>query len=130
LNPEESKVGTMRNFAILALAMGLAAGPCCAWARGRAEHGGQEFVGQISDSLCGLKHPMSDARRCTLGCVKGFGAKFVLADLAHNKVYKLSNQGKARPFAGEMVDVTGTLDGDMIHVTSIRAAQNANAGSQ
>jgi hypothetical protein len=89
----------------------------------KAQDGVTVFTGDISDSMCGLKHPMADAKRCTLGCVKGFdGTTFVLADHEHEKVYKLSNQGKAKAFAGEKVEVRGTLSGDTIRVISIKAA--------
>lgn len=81
------------------------------------------FTGEISDGMCGLTHKMmSDAKKCTLGCVKN-GAQFVLADPAHHKVYDLSDQGKARPFAGEKVKVEGTLKGHTIEVSSISPAQ-------
>jgi hypothetical protein len=67
---------------------------------------GTVFVGDISDSMCGLQHPMADKKRCTLGCVKGFdGTTFVLADQEHKKVYNLSDQKKAKAFAGEKVEV-------------------------
>lgn len=85
---------------------------------------GTVFIGDISDSMCGLQHPLADKKRCTLGCVKGFdGTTFVLADQEHKKVYNLSNQKKAKAFAGEKVEVRGTLDGDTIHVISIKAVQ-------
>lgn len=89
----------------------------------KAKDGETVFTGDISDSMCGLQHPMADKKRCTLGCVKGFdGTTFVLADHEHQKVYKLSNQRKAKAFAGENVEVRGTLKGDTIQVTSIKAA--------
>lgn len=85
---------------------------------------GKTFVGNISDSMCGLKHMMpgkSDAE-CTLECVKG-GSKFVLADPVSGKVYELSDQEKPKDFAGKKVKVTGTLKGKTISVTSIQAAE-------
>ena len=81
------------------------------------------FVGDISESLCGFKHPMADAKKCTLGCVKGFdGTTFVLADQEHQKMYNLSSQRKAKAFAGEKVEVRGTFSGDTIRGHSIRLA--------
>lgn len=113
----------MRKLAYLALLIGLAVGVSFARPKAGARQGGTIFIGDISDSMCGLKHPMADARRCTLGCVKGFsGTTFVLADHAHQKVYNLSNQHKAKVLAGEKVEVRGTLSGNTIQVTSIRAA--------
>src|SRR5205809_114444 len=58
-------------------------------------------IGYVSDSMCGLKHMsgMGDEKSCTLGCVKG-GAKFVLGDRNHKRVYNLDQMGqeKARDF--------------------------------
>lgn len=82
----------------------------------------QVFRGEISDSICGLKHMMpGSAKKCTLECV-GMGGKFVLADHVHNKVYQLSDQKTPRQFAGQKVKVTGTLKGDTIQVARIEPA--------
>jgi hypothetical protein len=82
-------------------------------------------VGFISDNMCGLNHMsgMGDEKSCTLGCVKG-GAKFVLADRNHKRVYNLDQAGqeKARDFAGQKVKVTGRISGKTIRVTAIEAA--------
>ncbi|MGH9352906.1 MAG: hypothetical protein ACRD2G_12215 [Terriglobia bacterium] len=79
------------------------------------------FTGNISDSACGLHHMMGGgAKQCTLECIN-MGAKFVLADEAHHKVYGLSDQAKAKQFAGQDVKVTGTLSHDTIRVASISA---------
>lgn len=79
-------------------------------------------VGYISDSVCGLKHMsgMGDDKNCTLAC----GGKLVLADRDHKKVYELDQAGqdKAKEFAGQKVQVSGTLSGKMIRVSSIEAA--------
>jgi Protein of unknown function (DUF5818) len=82
------------------------------------------FMGNISDSMCGLKHMMAGKtpKECTNECVR-MGAKYVLADEAEHKVYNLSDQAKAKPFAGENVRVAGTLKGDTIEVRSISAAR-------
>ncbi|HEX5481311.1 MAG TPA: hypothetical protein VFZ08_01640, partial [Terriglobia bacterium] len=77
----------------------------------------QTFTGQISDSACGLHHmiPNASARKCTLQCVQ-MGAKFVLADRVHHKIYALSDQAKAQPWAGEDVKVSGELKRSTIEV--------------
>ena len=81
------------------------------------------FAGSIGDSMCGLKHGMAgDDKKCTLECVKN-GAKYILADTEHQKVYQLSDQKKPEEFAGQKVKVMGTLKGDLIEVKSIAAAQ-------
>lgn len=108
----------MSKFLSLCLALVLTAGLSLAAPKQ------EDFVGNISDAMCGLKHGMegqSDAE-CTLGCVK-MGSKFVLADTAAKKVYQLSDQKTPEKFAGQKVKVTGTLKGDTIEVASIEAAQ-------
>lgn len=110
----------MRRLGYVAMVIAFAAGMSFARPKSSKESG-EVFTGNISDSMCGLKHPMSDAKRCTLGCVKGFsGTTFVLADETHQKVYQLTDQRKAKAYAGENVEVRGTLDGDTIRVSSIK----------
>jgi Protein of unknown function (DUF5818) len=109
----------MKRTWILGLAILLAAGMTMASPKGA----GKTFVGNISDSMCGLKHMMPGGdKECTIECVKN-GAKYVLADPASGKVYELSDQKKPAQFAGEKVKVTGTLKGKVITVTSIEAAK-------
>jgi len=91
---------------------------------GTGKAGTRTFVGNISDSMCGLKHmmPGQSDKDCTLECVKA-GSKYVLADVVNGKVYQLSDQKKPEEFAGQKVKVTGTLKGDMISVSAIEPAK-------
>jgi len=109
----------MKRSVLLGLAILLAAGITLASPKETATR----FVGNISDSMCGLKHMMPGGdKSCTVDCVKA-GATYVLADPASGKVYELSDQKKPVEFAGEKVKVTGTLKGKVITVTSIEAAK-------
>lgn len=85
---------------------------------------GKTYVGNISDTMCGLKHGMAGKsdKECTVECVN-MGSKYVLADTAAGKVYELSDQEKPKVFAGQTVKVTGTLKGKTINVASIEAAK-------
>lgn len=114
----------MKKVLYLGLAFLLAAG--LSLAAPKPEGDQQTFVGDISDSMCGLKHAMPGKtdKECTLECVKG-GGKFVLADPAAGKVYQLSDQEKPKEFAGQKVKVTGTLNGESIEVASIEATEPA-----
>lgn len=89
------------------------------------------YTGEIMDSACAKsgshaamqkEHP-GTAKDCTLACVK-MGATFVLYDSAANTAYKLSDQKKPREFAGDKVEITGTLDKttNTIHVAEIKKA--------
>ena len=112
----------MRKLSDLSLALMLVASLSLA----APNPGGKQktFIGNISDSMCGLKHmmPGQSDKDCTLECAKG-GSKFVLADPASGKVYELSDQEKPKEFAGQKVKLTGTLKGKTIEVASIEAAQ-------
>ena len=92
----------------------------------------ETFTGEIMDSACaamGSHEQMlksegaKNAKDCTLKCVK-MGSKFVLYNPATKTTYQLDDQTKPEQFAGEKVDVTGTLDSatGTIHVESISAA--------
>ena len=91
------------------------------------------YKGEIMDSQCAsmgshekmmkMHEDIKTAKDCTLGCVK-MGGKFVLYDAATKKTYKLDDQQKPVPFAGEKVKVTGTYDEatGIIHVVKIATA--------
>jgi len=89
------------------------------------------FSGEIMDSACAKggghesmfkKMGTNDPKVCTEACVKG-GSKYVLFN-ADKTFYQLDNQKKPAPFAGQKVEVTGTLNNatKTIRVTEIKAA--------
>lgn len=51
---------------------------------------------------------MGNDAQCTIGCVKGHGAKYVLYD--GKQTYVLSDQKTPQQYAAKKVVVTGTLD--------------------
>lgn len=88
---------------------------CLAWA------GDQAWKGVVSDSHCGVKHSAASdaAAGCVAKCVSG-GAKYVL--VSGDKVYQLDAQDKFKDFEGKAVKVKGTMTGDSITVTGVKAA--------
>jgi hypothetical protein len=89
------------------------------------------FKGEIMDEACAKggghesmfqKMGTNDPKACTEACVKG-GSKYVLFN-ADKTFYQLDNQKKPASFAGQKVEVTGTLNKSTktIHVTDIKAA--------
>ncbi len=87
--------------------------------------------GEIMDSQCAKmgshemmmkKEGAKDAKECTLKCVQ-MGGKLVLYDAATKTVYQLDDQDKPKEFAGQKVEVSGSLDNatKTIHVESIKA---------
>jgi hypothetical protein len=83
----------------------------------------ETFTGTISDDMCGLNHAAMrmgpTEADCTHACVQEHDGAYVLAD--KSRIYRLSDQAAAKPFAGRKVRVTGTLDKGTrtIAVTSI-----------
>ena len=101
----------MKLFATFVLGLTVAAGAALA----------EEYKGFIADSHCaasqGAKAASADHAKCAAGCIKK-GADAVLVT-PEGKVYKLDDQKKATPHAGEKVTVDGKLDGDTIKVEKI-----------
>ena len=85
-----------------------------------------DWVGQISDSMCGASHagmtsshPGMTDRACALACAKA-GAKFVF--VSDGKVYKIANQDSPllQMHAGHAgVTLTGEMKGDTITVSKV-----------
>jgi len=92
-----------------------------------AAQGKQTFTGTITDDEC-IRADHSRMRmgptdpECVLACVQSHSARFVFYD--GKDVFDLSDQQKPRAFAGQRVQVTGTLDNrtKMIQVDSMTAA--------
>jgi hypothetical protein len=88
----------------------------------------RQFTGAITDSMCpegdhtSMRMGSNDAE-CTLACVDAHGAEFVLYD--GKDTFMLSDQKAPQKFAGQKVNVTGTLDAKTktIQVASIAAAK-------
>lgn len=129
----------MKRFAILVAALILAVGFAQALptASKSAAVTGRVFKGEIWDATCakrgshdvmakeaGIPSGPQMARKCTLLCHE-MGSPLVLYNPSTGKIYKLDDQKKAVPFAGEKVEITGTLDSstNTIHIEKIAAAR-------
>ena len=89
----------------------------------------QTWVGEISDSACGMKHdsgaenvPTPPANECVANCIRG-GSKYVI--VANDKVFQIANQNAAglADLAGSKVKITGELKGDIVTISKIEKAQ-------
>jgi hypothetical protein len=85
---------------------------------------GKTFTGTVSDSMCGAKHEMTgDDAACTRACVSK-GSKYAL--VVGDKVYTLETSDKTAletldKQAGAKATVTGTVNGDVLEVSSVSA---------
>src|SRR6516165_8615949 len=104
---------------------------CMLLASGFAVAKDETFKGEIMDEACAKdgghqamfkKMGTNDPKICTEACVKG-GSKYVLYE-SGKTYYKLDDQKKPEAFAGQKVQVTGTLNKSTktIHVTEIKSA--------
>ena len=89
----------------------------------------QTWVGEISDSACGMKHesgvenvPPPPANECVANCIRG-GSKYVI--VASDKVFQIANQNAAglATLAGSKVKITGELKGDAVTISKIEKTQ-------
>lgn len=93
----------------------------------------QIFGGAIMDTLCTpygshehmmqqLKSMGSDKKSCIKQCLV-LGAKYPLYDEAKRSYYRIDDQAKEKvePFAGQRVQISGTVDKKAIKVTDMKA---------
>jgi hypothetical protein len=98
----------MKKISVVALmTMGLAAVGIAA-----------EFKGFVEDTKCSTNPAMKGDADCAQKCIKA-GSPAVLIT-PEGKIYKISNQDKIVPSAGQNVTVTGKLKGDTITVDSVQ----------
>lgn len=92
------------------------------------------YNGEIFDTQCAeqasheamedTRQLPKDSKQCVLFCVKN-GARLVLYDAGNRITYALDDQAKATQFAGQQVQITGTVDTftETLHVTRITSVQ-------
>lgn len=100
----------------------------------KAASSAKSWAGYVTDSKCAMNAKARTNEACVKKCVDA-GDKLVLYDTATKKVYQLDPQSAVAEHGGHHVRISGTMDGDTIHVTSVKmlathkAAPAANPGS-
>ncbi|MGZ4836674.1 MAG: hypothetical protein ACXVZZ_13610 [Terriglobales bacterium] len=79
----------------------------------------QTVNGWISDSKCGVKGANAGAEACTKKCIAA-GEKPVVVTDTDQKVLTVDNPDALKEHYGHHVAVTGHIDGDKIHVDSVK----------
>lgn len=79
----------------------------------------KSWHGYVTDSKCASNAKARTNSACVKKCVDA-GDKYVLYDTATKKVYQLDPQDAVAEHAGHHVSISGTMDGDTIHVTHVR----------
>jgi hypothetical protein len=97
---------------------------------GGAQNTGSQRIWQgfVTDTHCGtncqVTKDMTPDKKCVDRCVRE-GSKYGL--WVEHHVYELEPQSKAAQYAAKDVSVTGTLDGDTIHIDSIKPSKRTTA---
>ena len=78
-----------------------------------------DVTGWVTDAACGSKGRGGEAHAaCAKKCIEKGGDIVLFTD--EKKVIKVHNPDSVRSKAGEKVTVSGKLDGDSIHVDSVK----------
>jgi pectin methylesterase-like acyl-CoA thioesterase len=75
--------------------------------------------GWVSNSKCGAKDASADGAKCTEKCIKA-GASAVVVTDTDQKVLTVDNPDSLKGHYGHHVAVSGKVDGDKIHVDSVK----------
>ncbi|MBZ5664291.1 MAG: hypothetical protein LAO30_06765 [Acidobacteriia bacterium] len=105
----------MRKFLLLLLAAALVLLMASVSFAGDA----QTVNGWISDSKCGAKGANAGAEACTKKCIAAGASPVVVTD-KDQKVLNVENPDALKEHYGHHVAVTGHIDGDKIHVESVK----------
>ena len=83
-----------------------------------------QLTGYVSEAGCGAKHSTVSAAntKCVEGCLKK-GADPVLVSEGKVMKFDADSKEKAKAFAGQNVKIDGTMDGDVIKISSIDKAE-------
>ncbi|MGD1216703.1 MAG: hypothetical protein ABR861_17110 [Terriglobales bacterium] len=79
----------------------------------------QTVNGWVSNSKCGAKDANADGAACTKKCIKEGASPVVVTD-KDQKILTVENPDALKEHYGHHVAVTGHIDGDKIHVESVK----------
>ncbi len=105
----------MRKFLLLLLAAALVSLMATVSFAGDS----QTVNGWISESKCGVKGANAGAEECTKKCIAAGASPVVVSD-KDQKVLTVENPDALKEHYGHHVAVTGHIDGDKIHVESVK----------
>ena len=75
--------------------------------------------GYVSDSFCGARGAMESHGGCMAKCVEK-GAKTVIVIDGDQKILTVDNPETLKGHAGHHVSITGAVNGDSIHISSVK----------
>jgi peroxiredoxin len=115
MNRTTNRTSSNRAFCAGALALVLTALPLTA---GQSETGsGGSWSGVIVNASCTADEAFAESAKCT---TEASGTALALYDDTVRQVYSLDAQVQAKGHLGDSVTISGTLNGNTIHVVSLR----------
>jgi hypothetical protein len=88
-----------------------------------------KWDGWVSDEKCGAKGADPSHAACAVKCVTG-GAAIIFIAGKDKTIYKVENQDALKDHVGHYVNVTGTLNGDTLHVDKVTMLKQPKAPGQ
>jgi hypothetical protein len=79
-----------------------------------------DITGYVIDQKCSSNTAMRGNAACASKCIKDGSPAVLVTD--DGKIYKLTDQAKVIPHAGEKVSISGKMAGDTITVDTIKSA--------
>jgi len=76
-----------------------------------------DFKGFVEDEMCSTKPEMKGNAACAQRCIKGGSPAVLVTD--DGKVYKIVDQKKVTPHAGQKVSITGKMQNGEIQVSKV-----------
>jgi hypothetical protein len=119
----------MKKLALVALSVVAVASICVARGRTSAPAKAGNWDGWVSDEKCGAKGADPSHASCAVKCVAG-GSAIVFVAGKDKTIYKVDNQDSLKDLVGQYVSVTGTLNGDTIHVDKATKLKQPKASGE
>lgn len=84
------------------------------------------WQGYITDTWCGVnRDTKAPTVECTQECIRDKNAQYAFYNLSDQKVYVLKPQKDIVKYAGELVNITGTV-GDAVRFATMRGPREGN----
>jgi hypothetical protein len=119
----------MKKLALVALSVVALASICVARGRTYTPAKAGQWDGWVGDDKCGAKGADPSHAACAVKCVTG-GAAIVFITGKDKTIYKVDNQDSLKDLVGQYVSVTGTLNGDTIHVDKATKLKQPKASGE
>ncbi len=85
------------------------------------------YTGWVSDEKCGAANASADKAACAQKCIEA-GQKPVFVSDKDKTVWNVDNPDAIKEHAGHHVQVTGTLNNNVLHVDSVKMADEGGKG--